>query len=64
MRLGTVAVIVGVIVFLIGLVWLLQGLNVLPGSFMTGSQFWAGAGAVSMVMGLLAIGIGITRGKS
>ena len=24
-----------------GIVWLLQGINVLPGSFMTGDPFWA-----------------------
>ena len=27
-----------------GIVWLLQGINVLPGSFMTGDPFWAWTG--------------------
>ena len=26
---------------LIGIVWVLQGLNILPGSFMTGQIIWA-----------------------
>ena len=29
---------------LVGLVWSLQGANVLPGSFMTGDPFWLAAG--------------------
>jgi hypothetical protein len=29
---------------LVGLVWLLQGLGLLPGSFMTGDGIWAVAG--------------------
>jgi hypothetical protein len=29
---------------LAGLVWLLQGLGYLPGSFMSGNAFWAYAG--------------------
>lgn len=32
------------IVGLVGLVWLLQGLGLLPGSFMSGDGFWAVAG--------------------
>lgn len=30
---------------LVGIVWVLQGLNVLPGSFMTGHIIWAVYGA-------------------
>jgi hypothetical protein len=29
---------------LVGLVWTLQGANLLPGSFMTGDPFWLAAG--------------------
>jgi hypothetical protein len=35
-----------------GLVWLLQGINVLPGSYMTGDPFWAWTGLVCLVGGL------------
>ncbi len=41
----------GVLLVLAGGVWLLQGLNVLPGSFMTGQPFWAYAGAVCLLVG-------------
>ncbi len=41
-----------VILILIGGVWFLQGIHVLPGSFMTGSRFWAVAGAVVGVAGI------------
>lgn len=35
-----------------GGVWFLQGINVLPGSFMTGQTKWAIYGAVCLVLGL------------
>ena len=41
----------GILLLLAGVVWLLQGLNVLPGSFMTGQAFWAFMGAVCLVVG-------------
>jgi len=58
-----VTVTVGVIISLIGLVWLLQGVGFLPGSVMSGSQFWADAGAFVLVVGLLVIGVGLIRRK-
>ena len=40
---------------LVGGVWILQGVGLLPGSFMTGRLFWAVAGAIMLVVaGLLA----------
>ena len=39
---------------LTGIVWILQGFGVLPGSFMTGQIVWAAIGAVLLlVSGLL-----------
>ena len=39
---------------LMGSVWILQGIGVLPGSFMTGQMVWAAIGAVLLfVSGLL-----------
>jgi hypothetical protein len=39
---------------LTGMVWILQGIGVLPGSFMTGDIVWAAIGAVLLfVSGLL-----------
>ena len=46
--------VLGVLFFLIGCVWVLQGINILPGSFMTGQTKWAVYGGV-----LLAVGIGL-----
>ena len=43
--------VIGVLVFLGGLVWFLQGTNILPGSFMTGNPQWAINGGIAMVIG-------------
>jgi hypothetical protein len=45
----------GVLAVLIGGVWMLQGFNVLPGSFMTGDTTWAAIGAMAMSAGLTLI---------
>lgn len=44
----------GVLMVLMGGVWFLQGINVLPGSFMTGELRWAVYGGI-----LVAAGIGL-----
>ncbi len=38
--------ILGVILALVGIVWILQGVNVLPGSIMSGNMMWAYIGIV------------------
>lgn len=43
---------VGILLLLMGATWLLQGINVLPGSFMTGQTKWAVYGAISAVAGI------------
>jgi len=43
--------VVGVILVLIGTVWILQGVGILPGSFMSGQMKWAINGAISAVIG-------------
>jgi hypothetical protein len=47
--------IVGVILILVGCVWFLQGINILPGSFMTGQIEWAVYGTVAAVLGIAAV---------
>jgi hypothetical protein len=48
--------IVGVVLVLIGAVWLVQGLGLVPtGSFMDGQGVWAVIGGVIMVGGLIAL---------
>lgn len=46
--------IVGVVIFLAGLVFFLQGINILPGSFMTGDPQWAINGGIMMA---IAVGL-------
>jgi uncharacterized membrane protein HdeD (DUF308 family) len=42
----------GVLCLLTGCVWILQGINILPGSFMTGQTKWAVYGAALVVVGI------------
>ena len=44
--------VVGALCMLLGGVWILQGINVLPGSFMTGQTKWAVYGALLLVAGV------------
>ena len=44
--------IVGVILVVFGVIWFLQGINVLPGSFMSGQTQWAINGGIGIVVGL------------
>ena len=48
--------VVGALLVLTGAVWLGQGLDLIHGSSMTGSTFWAVAGAVCVVAGLGLLG--------
>jgi hypothetical protein len=41
--------IVAVLGFLMGSVWFLQGINILPGSFMTGQIKWAVYGTLLLI---------------
>jgi hypothetical protein len=43
--------VIGVILMIPGVIWFLQGINVLPGSFMTGQIQWAINGGVLIVVG-------------
>jgi hypothetical protein len=53
--------IVGVLLVLAGGVWVLQGVNILPGSFMTGDPQWAVNGAITIVIGIGLILFGRSR---
>ena len=57
-----VLLILGGLMDLVGVVWLLQGLGVLPGSFMTGQPFWAVMGAILLVVGSLLVFAGLRSG--
>ena len=45
--------VVGVILMAMGAVWFLQGIGVLPGSFMTGQRRWAVNGVIAASVGLV-----------
>jgi hypothetical protein len=42
----------GLVLLFVGGVWFLQGINILPGSFMTGQARWAIYGAVLVISGV------------
>jgi uncharacterized membrane protein HdeD (DUF308 family) len=47
--------VVGVVLILVGCIWVLQGVNILPGSFMTGQMKWAAYGAIAIVVGIAVL---------
>ena len=51
----------GVILGAVGLVWTLQGINVLGGSAMSGSPLWATIGPIVLLIGLGLIAIAIAN---
>jgi hypothetical protein len=44
--------VVGILMVLMGAIWFLQGINILPGSFMTGQIRWAVFGGIAVLGGL------------
>jgi len=54
--------IAGVLLILVGIVWILQGINVLPGSFMTGQTKWAVIGAIAAIAGIALLVFARRRG--
>ena len=57
-----VMVVVGVVVALLGLLFMFQGLGAIRGSSMTNSNFWAVAGPVIALGGLVLVVRGV-RGR-
>lgn len=54
---------VGLLMCTAGVVWIGQGLGIVPGSFMTGDPFWAAAGGVALVVGVVLAASAIRRGR-
>jgi uncharacterized membrane protein HdeD (DUF308 family) len=46
---------IAVLLILVGGIWILQGINVLPGSFMTGQSQWAIYGGIAFVAGIVVL---------
>ena len=53
--------IVGVLCLLVGCIWFLQGINVLPGSFMTGQTKWAVYGGLLFIAGVVLLAVARRR---
>ena len=59
-----VATILGILLVGVGAVWFLQGINILPGSFMTGQTQWAIIGAVTALVGVALLVAGTRRRRT
>jgi hypothetical protein len=59
----TLNILGGILVFF-GAVWFLQGINVLPGSFMTGQLRWAVYGGIAVAAGISLLLAANRRRKS
>lgn len=46
---------IGALVVMIGAVWILQGVNILPGSFMSGQTKWTVNGVIAAIVGATII---------
>ena len=57
-------IVVGIVMLLIGTVWILQGSGILPGSVMSGDVFWARVGSGVLVVGAVLCGIGLWIGRN
>jgi hypothetical protein len=47
--------ILGGLLVVMGSIWVLQGVNILPGSFMTGQISWAFRGGAAAVVGIVLL---------
>ncbi len=54
-----VLVVIGLVAALAGLVWTLQGLGYVGGSFMSGATVWAVVGPIVALIGLVLITVGL-----
>jgi hypothetical protein len=57
-------VVVGIVLFLLGLVWTLQGLDIVTGSFMSGAKLWLAIGLLLGIGGIFLVSSGVRRLRS
>lgn len=55
-------VVAGVVLVLLGLLWTLQGLDVIKGSSMSGTTTWSVIGPIVLLVGAFVMSVGI-RGR-
>jgi len=53
------AIVLGVIALVTGGVWIGQGLNLIPGSFMTGNRMWFYIGILVALVGIVLVVVGL-----
>ncbi len=58
------ALVIGVLGVLIGIVWTLQGLNILGGSVMSGQTIWVVIGPIVAIGGLVLAVAGARAGRA
>jgi hypothetical protein len=51
------------LLLLTGSIWFLQGIGVLPGSFMTGQSRWALYGALAFLLGCVVMALTLLKGR-
>ncbi len=56
--------IVGTILLLVGIVWLLQGVNILPGSFMSGHLIYSFLGIIVGIIGVAILAYNSRRRRA
>jgi Na+/melibiose symporter-like transporter len=59
-----VMIILGALLILTGVVWIGQGLGLIPGSVMTGDRTWFYVGIVMVVAGAVALALSLRRPRS
>lgn len=55
---------IGVLMVLLGGIWLFQGIGILLGSFMTSQPFWAIVGTIVLAVGIVLLVTGLRRGAA
>ncbi|HXE21456.1 MAG TPA: hypothetical protein VN617_03885 [Rhodoferax sp.] len=53
--------IVAILMLVVGGIWILQGFNILPGSFMTGQLKWAVYGGLVVAAGIALFAFGMRK---
>lgn len=62
---GRIALIaIGLIAVIIGGVFAGQGMNLIPGSFMTGNRMWLSIGLIVACVGVILVVLGLRRPKT
>ena len=64
-RVGRIALItIGVIAVIMGGVFAGQGMNLIPGSFMTGNRMWLFIGLIVAVVGIILMVLGLRQPRT